>query len=59
MKQFGILVECVLSDTNETFIIRNAQNGQILKVTNSVDEVASFLSETINTVKSKTTTSHE
>ena len=59
MKQFTLIVEVAISDKKDTILIRNAQNGQILKVASDAKEVASFLSETIKQAKSSNTSTHE
>lgn len=51
MKQFAFVVECVICDTSELFIVRNASNGQIIRTSSSPADVASFLSETVNNIK--------
>lgn len=52
MKQFTIVVECVLTDDKPIFILRDPRSGQVLKTAYSPEEVASFLGETIAKVES-------
>lgn len=52
MKQFTIVLECVLDDGNPLFLIRDPRSGNVLKKAYSPDEVASFLGETISKVSS-------
>lgn len=47
MKQATFLVEIVVDKTSPTIIIRDAQRGQIVKVTTSPDGASSFLKEVI------------
>lgn len=51
MKQATFVIECVLTDNKDTILIRDARNGQVLKVCDNMNEVASFLSEVIDSVK--------
>lgn len=51
MKQINFVLECVVSDDSTTLIIRDSRTGQILKICNNMEDVASFLSETLTSFK--------
>ena len=52
MKQFNFVVEVAVDGDGSTTILIRAINGQILKVTKDPSDVASFLSQTLENLKS-------
>lgn len=58
MKQVSFVLECVLTDQKDqkdTILVRQLPTGTVVKVCNNMEEVASFLSETLTAIKTKTT----
>lgn len=51
MKQINFVLECAVSDEQTTLIIRDGRSGQILKICNNMQDVATFLSETLVSFK--------
>ena len=53
MKQFSFVVECVITDdSSQLILVRDPRNGAVIKTLDQPIELANFLSETINKVKS-------
>lgn len=58
MKQVSFVLECVLTDQKDqkdTILVRQLPTGTVVKVCNNMEEVASFLSETLSAIKTQTT----
>lgn len=53
MKQVSFVIECVLSDDKDTILVRETRTGSVLKVCNSMEDVASFLSEALVSIKTQ------
>lgn len=51
MKQVNFLVECVLSDSDQTVIVRDAQSGRIVMIGKQPEDVATFLAKVIDSFK--------
>lgn len=55
MKQFTIIVETLVTSIDESlFLIRDPRTGNVIKTFSSPSEVASFLTETIISLETKT-----
>lgn len=59
MKQVTFITEVVIKDDKETIIVRDPRSGQVVNISNSTDELASFLAEVIVSLKTKTPASND
>lgn len=59
MKQFTLVIEAIIKDDQQTIIVREPRSGQVVKMVNDPKELASFLVETINSIKAKNLSSND
>lgn len=59
MKQINFVVEIVCQEESKTtIIVRRADNGAIVRITDSVDGVSSFLAEVVASAASPVTSNN-
>lgn len=51
MKQVNFLVECVISEEEQTVIVRDTQSGRIVLIGKQPEDVATFLAKIIDSFK--------
>lgn len=51
MKQVNFLVECVISEKEQTVIVRDTQSGRIVLIGKQPEDVATFLAKIIDSFK--------
>lgn len=59
MKQFTLVIEAIIKDDQQTIIVREPRSGQVVKMVNDPKELASFLAETIDSIKAKNLSSND
>lgn len=47
MKQVNFVLECIITEDDTTFIIRDAGTGRVFKIVKTCDDISSYLVEVI------------
>ena len=53
MKQATFVVEVLIQDKQDLILVRDPRSGQVVKACSSPEELACFLSEVVNSVKTQ------